>query len=268
MAGRYPLLFDPANAENLRIIETPDGAVASHAGFVLREARLGGRQARLACIGAVFTLPERRGRGLATAVVEDALSRARALGAAAVLVSGAGPLYERLGFARLGPAVRYLSGGDVPGAAELTVTAAATPDVPELAALYDREPVRFVRPEADWTRLLGARTVFYGQGNVYLVCRGSRVVGYLAVDETPREGRALALEIAGERAAVLGAAGALRGLVGAPVDIVAPAHDAELAATAAARGIPCEALAFPFSAAVWDPALASTPLPWYGLNYV
>jgi GNAT superfamily N-acetyltransferase len=61
---------------------------------------LDGRAITLAGLGAVFTLPEARGRGLARALVEAALPIARAAGAdLALLMSEIGPgLYLRSGF--------------------------------------------------------------------------------------------------------------------------------------------------------------------------
>ena len=62
--------------------------------------RVGGREGWMCGIGAVFTPPEHRGRGHASALIEELVSRARREGALlAALFSAIGPaFYERLGF--------------------------------------------------------------------------------------------------------------------------------------------------------------------------
>jgi hypothetical protein len=303
MARRFPLLFDPANAGRLWIVEE-DGRIVAHAGYCAPGASLAGTSARVVCFGAIFTEPDRRRRGLASAVLAAALAAARAEGAQLAMISGERPLYRRLGFEPL-PATSFLiasatahpyppstlplaDGGEraidrladtfIPrpiseGAWE--VLRATKADVAALAALHDAEPVRFVRSPDDWLKLLKAGTVFYGPGAVMLVRRDERAVAYAALERRsttlPGGGTIVrAVEIAGDRSALADAVPALAVAVAAPAPIALPAlpHDQRLAELGAARGWPAVTLQLPFSASRLDPALANVPLPWYGLNYV
>jgi GNAT superfamily N-acetyltransferase len=267
MAAWYPLLFEPANAPRLRIVER-DGRIASHAGFCVRDARLGDVRARVACFGAVFTTEARRGLGLATLVVEDAVAEARAAGAQIGLVSGWRGLYQRLGFSPAPPAVRHRGPPEGSVGGELSIVPATAAHVTALAALHGAEPIRFERSAGDWARLLAAGIVMMAPGTVLLVRRAGRPVAYAAVERRPRDGRVPVREVAGDRAAIVQALPALAAHVGAPIDLVGPAHDDALAAAARAAGLPREHDRLAFGAAVWDRALASAPLPWYGLNFV
>src|SRR5688500_5663011 len=106
MGHDYPLLFDPDNADNLMIATSaegptearPEARVVGHAGFTLREAVVFDTVVRVACLGAVFTDPAQRNRGLASRLFAAALERARTAGAQLALVSGRRGLYERAGF--------------------------------------------------------------------------------------------------------------------------------------------------------------------------
>jgi GNAT superfamily N-acetyltransferase len=267
MAAWYPLLFEPANAPRLRIVER-NGQILSHAGFCLREVRLGELRARVACFGAVFTTDARRGQGLGTLVVEDAVAEARAAGAQIGLVSGWRGLYQRLGFSPAPPAVRHRGPPEGSVGGELSIIAATAAHIPTLAALHGAEPIHFERSPGDWARLLAAGIVMMAPGSVLLLRRAGRPVAYAAVERRARDGRVPVREVAGDRAAIVDALPALAAHVGAPIDLVGPAYDDVLAAAARAAGLAREHDRLAFCAAVWDRALASAPLPWYGLNFV
>lgn len=110
-------------------------------------ARLDGRAVVMAGIGAVFTPPDRRGRGHATTLVRELLERERRDGAAvAGLFSeiGAG-FYERLGFRALPfdeVTVRIRVKG---GAPAMLVRAGDERDLPAIAAIHHvrSAPARF-----------------------------------------------------------------------------------------------------------------------------
>src|ERR687888_292012 len=70
MGPEYPLEFNEANAENLRVIDR-DGEIVAHVGICLREALILGVPLRVASIGAVCTDPTCRGAGLASRLMAD-----------------------------------------------------------------------------------------------------------------------------------------------------------------------------------------------------
>ncbi len=278
MAHDYPLLFSLENLRNLRVITDRDGVIA-HAGLCIRTASWsgspGGSQAEVAALGAVFTLAPHRGRGLGAAVVADALACARAQAAALALVSGDGPLYQRLGFATCPPAaswawppiVRAGAGAD-PASGSVRVRpfgSAGAGDLALAARWYDAEPVHFVRDRADWRALWGAQIAFAWPARWWIVEQpDGQPAGYLVVAQRTRR---RVLELAGDRGALLAAAPLVAD------ELVAPAHDADTARAAGALGWPRAGLPLPLAsqwlASRWPPALsAPPPLPWYGLNYV
>lgn len=278
LARAYPLLLGAENVGRLWVVEE-DGEIAAHAGYYLAEAVVYDRRLRAALFGAVFTVPAHRGRSLATAVMEAALAAARAEGAEHGLISGKRALYQRLGFMPLPPTSFVVARPEpAPG---WRVERARIDDAPVLADLHHREPVRFARSPARWRQLLEAETVFYGPGTAVLVRRGRRPVAYAAFEGRPTalaSGGSLwrAVELAGDRQALLEASGEVAAFLGSdvPLGLVALPHNRALAEAAASRGWPTAALSLPFSAGCWTPAPRTAPqvaaplLPFYGLNYV
>src|SRR4051812_19861819 len=80
MQAEYPLVFSQDNLEQMRIVPGEQGPIA-HVGVCLRDASILGARVRVASIGAVGTDPGHRGRGLASALMEDARRHARDAGA-------------------------------------------------------------------------------------------------------------------------------------------------------------------------------------------
>ncbi|MFF7456412.1 GNAT family N-acetyltransferase [Kitasatospora sp. NPDC008115] len=83
------------------IREEPDGRLVAHAGLVVLPVSAGGRRTDVVGLGGVAVAADRRGRGLARAVVEGALDRARGLGPGAAILfcrPDVAGLYARLGW--------------------------------------------------------------------------------------------------------------------------------------------------------------------------
>jgi GNAT superfamily N-acetyltransferase len=272
MGHDYPLLFDAANAGNLVVVEV-EGRLVGHAGFTLQEAVAAGTTFRVACFGSVFTVAGHEGRGHATAAVAEAIRLARAAGAELGLVSGDRGLYLRAGFQPYPPCRRWrVARGSAPAGGDATATRLAPEALPAIATLYAGEPVRFVRPLADWQRLVATGVVFFHPAELFVVERCGRTAGYVVLGRRAGGGGApgyRALELAGDRAAIAAALPSLLDLLAVEaLDLVAAPHDEALAAIAAQQGWPAEELRFEITAAWWNPALAHLPYPWYGLNYV
>jgi len=96
MQEEFPLLFNEKNVENLRIIKV-DGKIVSHVGIFECDAIIHGCRLKVGMIGAVCTHPDYRGRGFATRLVEDAMSKMRRDGVNIVMISGIRRLYDRAG---------------------------------------------------------------------------------------------------------------------------------------------------------------------------
>jgi predicted N-acetyltransferase YhbS len=267
LTEELPLLFlspegRPA-LENSRIITGPGGVIAAHAGWTQREAMVLRRPVRVGFIGAVFTEPTWRGKGLGTRVLRDALDRARA-GADLVLASGDRDLYRRQGFEPVPPLARYRLPAPA-GSAAVAARVMTPDDIPAVAALYGREDVHFQRSPEDWTALLRAGRLVDAPATFSVVTRGAAPVAFVAAqnastraDGSVRPRRIL--EIAGERESLLAAAPALAD------ELLVPAYDSSTIGLATARGWFRTARQFAVTA---DPLTAVARLvPWYGLNYL
>ena len=152
----YPQLFNPENIDNLRVCF--DGEVCtSHVGMVQRNALIMGCQIRVCCIGAVATHPDYRNQGLASACFDSAVQKARADGVDVMIVSGGRGLYVRNGCLNLGRDFRVTANLDSFGQMDdndLTVISMLDGNPELVRECYRREPVRFVRPPADYEYFL------------------------------------------------------------------------------------------------------------------
>ena len=101
MLASFPLLFDESNFENLFVF-AKRGRIVSHVGMAQRWACLAGCTVRVACIGAVGTYEEHRGKGLATSLFEAACGKALSDGVDLMMISGGRGLYLRAGAAEVG----------------------------------------------------------------------------------------------------------------------------------------------------------------------
>jgi GNAT superfamily N-acetyltransferase len=282
MARDYPLLFSLENLRYLRVVTDRD-AVIAHAGLCVRTVSWGGAQQMVGAVGAVFTRPEHRGRGLGAAVVGDALSCARDEGVALCLVSGYGLLYRRLGFDPAPAAIRWTWPADARTAAggarvrpfgaqsgqsdgeaggtggPLGHDADLDRDLAGAARWNDAEPVHFLRSPADWHALWRAQVAFAWPARWWMVEQGGRPAGYLVVAQRARR---QVLELAGDREAVLAAAPLVAD------EILVPGYDQVTARQADALGW-TQAPAQVALAGQWLKAPTTAhPMPWYGLNYV
>jgi GNAT superfamily N-acetyltransferase len=282
MARDYPLLFSLENLRYLRVVTDRD-AVIAHAGLCVRTVSWDGAQALVGAVGAVFTRPEHRGRGLGAAVVGDALACARDEGVALCLVSGNGLLYRRLGFDPAPTAARWTwtadarpapasdlrvrpfgaAGGQWDGAGDPAGAGQGDADLDRdlagAARWNDAEPVHFLRNPADWHALWRAQVAFAWPARWWVVEQGGRPAGYLVVAQRARR---QVLELAGDRRALLTAAPLVAD------EILVPAYDQATARQADALGWN-QAPAQLAMAGQWLKAPTMPhPMPWYGLNYV
>jgi len=278
-----PLLFDPANRENLRVVvDDTTGAVLAHAGCVRREALVLKRRTVVGFIAAVFTDPAIRGQGLGTRVLLDALARARA-GADLVLASGDRGFYRRHGFEPVAPLARFrvpaeasppggarayetqTLGGGAAGTGSPGDGALSAAELIALKSFEAAEPVHFVRSPEDWGQLIAAGRLVDAPATFTLVTRAGRPVAFVATqnasprpDGTVRPRRIL--EVAGDREAILAVAPRLGD------ELLVPSYDSPTIDRAVAGGWVRTVRQFPITA---EPLTAvARVIPWYGLNYV
>jgi len=163
MGGEFPVLFDPANAENLYIVR--DGRrVASHVGVLRQTICTCGLRIPVACIGSVCTHPDYRGRGLASQLMDLAIRRSVEAGDLLMPISGGRGLYRRLGAVSLGPYVRFAVPTETGRAMsrKFAVRRYEPADWPQLTQLQQAEMPRWQWDDSQTPRLLGAFLEFGG----------------------------------------------------------------------------------------------------------
>lgn len=186
-------LCDPPYPESMGFIARADGCIVSHVELLDMPVRYGDMIIHVAAISGVATLPAWRGRGLASALMEQAMAEMAARDMPlAVLLTGSQAFYERLGWSDWPPpgcAIEWAEAEEL--AARLTVpqrfsVAAYRPDdLAGVMALYERfnagRPGTLVRPERYWRSLLVRwleATEYPGQRNaVYVARREGHLVG-------------------------------------------------------------------------------------------
>ena len=185
-----------------RIIEV-DGRVVSHVRLFHRRMLVRGVALPVGGVGSVATHPDYQRRGLATALLQDAIARMERAGyALSFLWTGLVPLYERLGW-RAVPQPFYTAQPEEAAGLSTRATEGVRPftsaDLPAVALVYRRategstgaivRTLRYWRDHMTWVR--------DDSEGFLLVERGGRVLAYVRskveVDNHPRllEGEAL-----------------------------------------------------------------------------
>ena len=242
MEEQYPLLFGPENYDELFVM-VDEGAVVSHVGALTRDISVLGYQMSTMSIGAVATYESHRGQGLATRLMETAISKAVERDAVLMPISGGRGLYTRLGSKRIGQYALYTVHRDVLAAGETDIRRAESADLPEMTRLYAEEPSRYVRPAADLGTAVDAGWICDRDGETLVIREGGRVVAYAGVqkrrpDREDEANRARLAEIAGSRSALLRALPDLYDRYGVDaIEIVTGATDRELASLLRPHGV-------------------------------
>jgi len=263
MGAQFPLLFHPDRLEQVRIFADNAGRPVSMVGMAVDDVSLLGCPVRMACIGSVCTAEPARGRGLAGALVDDAIERAAREGVLVILVSGHRSLYLRRGWTSAGRFLRYhLPPESLAGGEGVEISEVAPEDCEEALSLHEREPVHFQRTPDDYAAQVRCGWTINRPGRTYLVRRSGRAVAVASANRAgPRdreEGPVLGIaEMAGSRAAILGALEAIRSDFcpdAARVVIDAYPGDRDLADACRQRGARAEVVAHVGAVKVLDPA--------------
>jgi GNAT superfamily N-acetyltransferase len=254
MGAEYPLVFEPANVENLRVARA-DGRIVSHVGICLRDASILGARVHVASIGAVATDPDHRGRGLASRLMEEARRHAVQQGASLMLISGGRGLYIRLGYVQVGSFLSHQSREELGEGLEVREFVDA--DLAAVAALYQAEPVRFFRPMSDWHRLVAAGRLMNQPADLLVIDESGGLIAYLGV-QLPTPGTAGPVrvrEFAGSRSAITAALPAVARRYGAATaEVVVRSCDVNWRFAARAHCLSGTPVAFPGTVGVIDPA--------------
>ena len=212
LVEKYPHMYIPENAANLRVVVS-DGQVVSHIGAHRRNAAIMGCTVRVASVGGVATLEAHRGKGYATALLGDTMRDCREDGVDFMVVSGYRKMYYRHGCRRVGRDWNYTVTAERAGDFDeggVDVAPAKKADMPAIAAIYRREPVRWMRPISDFENAL-VGYVMNRPAHVLAIREQGALRGYVMLQQPgERDGRRVQVqEFAGDRRCVVGALGKL-----------------------------------------------------------
>ncbi len=209
MPVEFPRLFHPDNAANLYFVADSAGNPVSLVGTYPSQLVSNGARLTALSIGSVATLPDYRGRGYATEMLETIMEE-RSPHHSIMLVSGGRGLYARLGCVEFGTLRRAwwvpTSWSD-PGVT-CRASSRLREDAPILHRLYRTEAYRVVRTPIEMESYLNATTAPRFRARpapvrVLIAEREGTAVAY-AVAAPGREGTRIdLLEWAGDRAGLL-----------------------------------------------------------------
>ena len=195
----YPALLSEANLRGLIVI-SEGSEIVSHVGTIASQIVLEDVTLSAILVGGVATAEEHRGSGCATRCLDFGLGRAARDGCDFAWISGGRGLYTARGSAKAGREWIYQVTAKADPPDDLAVREISFADDPAAPALYEREPVRFLRNREDWTRPAKNHFVMNSKARFWGVFRADRLCAYLVLHE-PRADRPAALlaEFAGDR---------------------------------------------------------------------
>lgn len=210
MPREFPHLFHPDNAANLFYVED-HGTPVSMVGVLKQTGLVPGAAIPLASVGSVATLPEYRGRHLASVILEEVFRAMAAEERALCLISGGRDLYLRQGAVPVG-AMDTVEVDLSPAMPRLSQPLRQVPqefrssEAARIIPLYWQEPYRFMRSVEQMQGLLNAlwfQRPGYNQ-QLFTIGPQHQPVAYLVVYVGARAAdRGVVMEWAGDRAALV-----------------------------------------------------------------
>ena len=213
MESLYPWHLGLENRRNLWVL-VEDGEVVAHVGVNKRAVSLHGARVPIVLVSSVCTDPRFRGQGLASRLIEFLKRRHEREGFDLYFISGNRDLYRRIGAAPVGRRMHYTLDPKALapfGHPDVTVRPADGGDLKVIAALHAKEPVRLVRPDADFRRVFRAGWAGLNPARFFVSEVEGRVTGYFVAEVTrklgnpSKPGRLVILEHAGSRTDLLAA---------------------------------------------------------------
>jgi len=201
LVSEYPQLFHRGNWSNLGIM-TEGRHVVSHVGMTIQDASLFGCPIRVACIGAVCTDPDHRQRGYASQLFANAIEKARKNEVDLMITSGGRSIYLKAGSAPVGAGHRFTAPFDLSAREQLGIRVRRVEHdaLDVLAALYDREPVRFQRTRVTYERAFDCRFVMNRSADFLVLEKGKIPLAYTVVQKPNHDQDCLQIvEYAGDR---------------------------------------------------------------------
>jgi GNAT superfamily N-acetyltransferase len=211
MEEKFPLFLCENNLENIRVI-CHDGRPVSIAGYFPSKLSIKGCEVHVASVGSVCTVPEYRGQGLASQIMDDLEAEVRKRAIGLLFISGTRSLYRRRNCALVGGFIRCeLSKTNTPHAHlsnDVEILEYEPKYLNHVVHLYNREPVRFIRSLVEYKALLQAALIGDYDCNyrMYVIKRAARIAAYFLLRTYHQhEAWGEVVEYAGDRELVTGA---------------------------------------------------------------
>jgi hypothetical protein len=172
-------------------------------------ASLAGCAVKVACVGAVATYEEYRGKGMASQLFACLCDKAKVDGVDIMMISGGKRLYRAAGAADVGCDLKARVDESV-GAALAESSVSLRPfthaDLSVYAVAYGRKTAHFIRASEDWESILRTRGIVLGEQQMWTVLRDGLVCAYIVSVGPNKDGKLWILEFAGDEAAIGGCA--------------------------------------------------------------
>ena len=199
-----PGMFNQDNLDNLRII-VADGKVVSHVGIASGYASLDGCKVGIGRIGCVATYEEYRGRGYASMLMQDAMTKMEAEGVDVMLVSGGRGLYRRINCADAGiQVIAHLQAGALaPAPPEIELRPVKPDDVDFMVKAYSTKKAHFIRSREHMTTLLSGTAGTARRKNEVVILDDGKPAAYAIMGWRRRNDGGFAREQAGKPMALV-----------------------------------------------------------------
>jgi len=211
MEEQFILLFGESNWQHMFIAKEND-AVVSMVNYYPSTIRLGDILIKAASIGSVCTNPDFRGKKLASTLLANAEKSMISEEIDMMIISGAGGIYSDIGASLSGNNHEYLIDmDDILTQDHYSVSDYKESDLQFLKTIYQRESLRFERSDDEFQLLLKGQTYpdSWATYPIHLIRHLGKPVAYV-IGVLPNEGDEFGIkEFAGDRAAIVGAFGAL-----------------------------------------------------------
>lgn len=233
MQSDCPLVFDPHNTENLRII-IEDGKPVSNISLKQWPICICGCITKIGSIGSVCTHPDHRGKGHASKILQHCIQDLDISGGSLMLISGDRGLYRSIQATPVGKTFNFtLSTEEAKRASDgrFTVKPVDPARIRDYARLYEQEAVRFLREPEDWRRMLHVALKQEGRPSraMFEIHHRDEMVAYAVIGLPTRpyhKGMARLTEAAGSREAVIAVLGEVLAAIGVDkMEVRVPAHD-------------------------------------------
>ena len=160
--------YVPANHANA-LVALHGNKVVAHAVAKPADLKMEGAVLRWASFGNVMTLPDYRGRGIATRLNSMLWSKLKAEGVDGIYISGDRGLYTRAGATPCGAYVDFWGVEARISSSGLKVRRCTMADLPELLKLQAAEKTGFVRSQADFQSVLKDGVAFLSLASAWLI---------------------------------------------------------------------------------------------------